>query len=131
MSFAKWSEWSERILKVAHFIWIIPMLFFSVFLSGCSNEQIYNSVTDDISGLVDGDSSFHWSPEVYLEWCTKIKWYAPIAIMVSIIIGVLMTIIFKKEKNMKKTGIFLFILGIPNIILIVVYGSCYLYGKLF
>ena len=94
-----------------------------------ANQEIINQLAEGEDVELEGPSLI--SPLKYLEWCNTMKMYAPIVIVVSILIGIFLVYIFKKDKPIQKVGIFLFIIGIPVIVIVVVYGTCYLYGKLF
>lgn len=107
---------------------------FVLMFSGCSDESTYASVNDDIiEQLADDDyagGSF-LSAETYLNWCNQVKWYAVPVILISILIGIGMMVIFRHVKKIFKMGLFGFVIGIPVLVILVVYAMCFLYGKFF
>lgn len=117
-------------------IFLLMIVFGMIFLSGCENNtSVYSDVTGEIlqqqSDMAYSDlKNYDWS-ERYLNWCNQVKWYAPFIILISEGIGIFLVAVFKKSKSIRKTGLFVFIIGIPLVVLITVYGMCYLYGRLF
>lgn len=58
----------------------------------------------------------------------KLKSTAPLIIIGSILIGLLLLFLFHNEQGMRKHAIFVFILGVPIIDLLLVYGTAWLAG---
>ncbi len=58
----------------------------------------------------------------------KLKSSAPIIIIGSILIGIILLFLFNNEQGMRRHAIFVFILGIPIIDLLLVYGTAWLAG---
>lgn len=113
----------------------LMLLIASTFLIGCSDESVYSNVNSEIEiqNIADSQGGLdgYLTSERYLNWCQKAKWYAIPIIVVSILVGVFLVAVFKNEKNIRKTGIFVFLIGIPVSTLVIVYVACYMYGKLF
>lgn len=106
----------------------------ALLLSGCSDESTYANVNDDImEQLTDDDysSGSFLSAETYLNWCNQVKWYAVPVILISILVGIGMMVIFRHVKKIFKMGLFGFVIGIPVLVILVVYAMCFLYGKFF
>lgn len=109
----------------------------TLFLGACStdNDSVYDQVTDQLtldkleqmSNGVDG----YISASQYLQWCQNAKLYMIPIIVGSELFGIAVVGLFRKEKNIQKWAIRVFVIGIPLIVLLVVYVACYLYGKLF
>lgn len=117
------------------FFCLFVFIMASAFIAGCSDESVYSNVNSEIEiqNIADSQSgiSSYLTSERYLNWCQKAKWYAIPIIIVSELVGILLVAVFKNEKSIRKTGIFVFMIGIPVITFVVVYVACYLYGKLF
>lgn len=120
----------KKCLPVAILCAFMPML-----LGGCDNSSIYSSVDSDIISerLMDSSmgSTKYFSAERYLEFCEKMKVASIPIIIISIIIGIVIYRVFRNDKPIQKKAIGLLIIGIPFVTLLLVYGSCYLYGKFF
>ena len=114
---------------------LLLLIMAATMVAGCSDDSVYSSVNSEIEiqNIADSQSgvSDYLTSERYLNWCQKMKWYAIPVIVVSILIGIFLVTVFKNEKNIRKTGIFVFIIGVPVTTLVIVYAACYLYGKLF
>lgn len=99
------------------------------------NEQIYNSVENEIrlSEIANGNQEVSASTAAakYLEFCDNAKLIAPLVIGGSILIGIILLRIFKKDGKIRKTALFVNIIGIPLCVLFFVYVLCFLYGMLF
>lgn len=99
------------------------------------NETIYNSVGNEIrlSELANGNQAMDVSEAAvkYLEFCNKAKLVAPLLIGGSILIGIILLKVFRKDGNIRKTAVFFNIIGFPIVVLFFVYGLCFMYGKLF
>lgn len=110
-------------------------ILMTFFLSGCDNGKIYEDVNTDIvkERLADNSVGFssYISAERYLAFCEKVKLVSIPVIIISIIVGCIIYRVFRNDKPIQKKAIGVLIIGIPVIMLLLVYGSCYLYGKLF
>lgn len=123
-------------IKMKKYVSSVMAIISALCVTGCSSDSsVYTGVSEQIAieSLLDverGTSGF-LSSERYLNWCLQMKWYAIPVIVVSMLIGLFLIGIFRNEKKIQKTGLFLFILGIPTTVFVIVYLACGLYGKLF
>lgn len=99
------------------------------------NEEIYNSVENEIrlSEIANGSQEVTASTAAtkYLEFCDNAKLWAPLLIGGSILIGIILLRVFKKDGNIRKMALFGNIIGFPLFVLFFVYVLCFLYGMFF
>lgn len=119
--------------KIRFFIISIAMMFL---LSGCtdsyehllSEEAAVQAVEDIAKGTTVAGSinirDWCYNAAIGLSNMSKVVsiWVIPC----SIIIGVFLLLVFKNTASIKKTAIFLFIIGIPLIMVLLNYGAAFL-----
>lgn len=118
------------------FILLLCCLVNLLCMTGCGdNASVYSNVNDEITleNIANNESGRdgYLTSERYLNWCINMKWYAIPIIIVSVLVGIGLVSTFRKEKKIQRTGLFVFIIGVPAIVFVVVYFACFLYGKLF
>lgn len=116
-------------IVICFIVWV------SMFLCGCDDEGIYSNVDMNIAQEMMRDNAIgstkYISAERYLAACEKMKLGAIPVVIISIIAGIIICKIFKNDKPIQKKAIGGLIIGIPSLVILIVFGSCYLYGKLF
>ena len=99
------------------------------------NEQIYSAVENEIQlqELLNGTQEATPVDYAigYLNFCNKAKVIAPLLIAGSILIGIILLKIFKKDGGIRRAAVFSCIIGFPLFVLFAVYIICYIYGMLF
>lgn len=104
------------------------------FLSGCSNQSVYSNVTTDITQqniMSQSSGGRGFSASNWLLMVNRVKLYAPFVIAGSISLGLVLAIITYNAKSVRKRMIGVFIIVIPIITILFVYGISAMWGKLF
>lgn len=118
-------------------------VFTTITLAGCDDESVYDELVagdydDTVSSVVDdskeaGDNVIDMTRDVTLKFFSSFKAIAPVIIIVSILVGSCILLVVKNNKKIRKNAIFVLIIGIPLLVIIVVYGSAfilqYIYSK--
>lgn len=117
-------------------LWLVTLcLLMTLSLGGCDNNKIYSNVDSNIIKERLTDSSIgatgYISAERFLAFCEKLKLVSIPVIIICIVAGCIIYRVFRNDKQIQKRAIKTLIIGIPAIMLLFVYGSCYMYGKLF
>ena len=136
-----------RIKKWARYLCLLATLFL---LSGCGEQdvsvlidqgsetakdvgqevgQAAGQVADTVSS---GYQEFRFStiPEFWYSTCVTAKRWAPVLIVGSILLGLSIYSIFKKNKDIQRFALMTLILRIPLVVLLFVYVYAFLYGVL-
>ena len=110
---------------------IFIFLLLLIFLSGCAinEDEIYKRVKTEAVNVRDAQDSFldTLSKDVYL-LSIKAKKTAPPVIIVSILFGILLLTLITDDVLVRKTTVKLFFITIPLIMLLLSYGTAFIYG---
>ena len=99
-----------------------------LFLSGCSPSQTYNKINSQVQQSVqrasnNGKATISTGINYMLyKFATSCKAITPAVITGSIIIGILILMIVKKDPVWRKRAIFIFLIGIPIAMFVLSYG---------
>ena len=111
---------------------IFIFILLLIFLSGCAlnEDEIYKRVkTEAVNVSKDAQDSFldTLSKDVYL-LSIKAKKIAPPVIILSILFGILLLTLITDDVLVRKTTVKLFFITIPLIMLLLSYGTAFIYG---
>lgn len=119
----------------------IPILFAllpSVFLIGCTqvdtDSMLYKQIKNQTEALSQTtseefkESASLRTAQMAYAILDALKAYAPFIIVGSIVIGMLIRHLVKKDVNVRKFALSFFIIGVPVITLFVTYGLAFLCG---
>lgn len=110
-------------------------ILLSLSLSGCSRQQdVYSNVTNEIneqSMLRQAMGNAGISASSYLNWVNSVKLYAPFIICGSIALGLILGLITQNAKAVKKRIYGVFVVTIPIITFLFVYGISAMYARFF
>lgn len=123
--------------KIAVFF-LVPAMFIiaGCMMTGCAvseDTDVYQYVKEhttelqDISGQAKEKGTRSLAQMIFAA-SDKLKSTAPLIIIGSVLIGLLLLFLFHNEQSMRKHAIFVFILGIPIVDLLLVYGTAWLAG---
>lgn len=130
--------WKNRLFKkkAVFLITSAILIIAGCMMTGCAiseNTDIYQYVKEqtaelhDITGQAKENGTRSLAQGIF-SVSDKLKSTAPIIIIGSILIGLLLLFLFHNEQQMRKHAIFVFILGIPIVDLLLVYGTAWIAG---
>lgn len=103
-----------------------------LFLTGCgtSDQDIYDSVNSLAKDELTLGNGNIFTPEAWLRFTDRVKWWVPYVILISWIICIVLSVIFKRVKSVRKKVFMLFGVGIPGVAFVAVNFVSYMYGHL-
>lgn len=96
-------------------------------LTGADSNSSTVDATVDLLGSAASDS-FN---TLWISMCLLLKEWASCIILGSVLFGVLLVELFKKNMEIRKYSITVFCIGIPLFIFVLTYVLCFLYGVMF
>ena len=119
----KWWIFDRVILFMA-----CPVLF----LTGCGHD-VYGEVSKEVEQVPMEDvlRKVNLSAESYRLFVNRAKLYAPFVIVISISVGIVLGIITQNAKAVRKRVYSVFVIAIPLITFLFVYGISGMYAKFF
>jgi len=120
-------------LKISYLCSLVMMMF----LPGCgqidTSTDLYQSIQQQTQQFTaDVDERKKYSVAYFTEgayvFCNACKQYAPIIIVVSIFIGILILHIVSEDQTIRRKAIMIFFIGIPILMLILAFGLSWLVG---
>ena len=114
----------KRICVCASGLTVLPVLTGSTYDHLIGEEAEQNAIDLANGVTMQTDLNFRtWISQATLSVSDYTKLWAIPVIIGSIIIGIFLLLIFKNTAKVKKYAIFLFILGIPALMVLVTYGA--------
>lgn len=118
--------------KIAAIMGILSMMM----LTGCeiqSDTELYNQIQNQTSMFADNTQQAKQNSVVYItekayDFCNSLKSIAPIVIVISIAIGLLLLHLVQEDQGIRKKALFLFIITIPVLMFTLTYGLSWLVG---
>jgi len=113
---------------------LLLLVYVSLFATGCGGGSIYDNVNDDVTqmageGLKYDNMSWH---DALVASCYDFymasRHVAPIIIVGSIVFGAALYTLIRKYKALRRGAVFVFIIGIPLVTFVLVYGMAILLG---
>lgn len=114
---------------------ILLVLATSLFLCGCSSDydSVYDSVQVSLEDIANQsaevpDKAHATAAEMWYNTCVSLKQYAPFVMVGSFMLGLIVFIIFRREKSIRKWALYVLMISIPAVTFICTYLICFLYG---
>lgn len=121
---------SKKIMKAKLLLTVIVM--FCVFgLTACNGQDMDVLIHDEpeLSNEAGQNTAWSWDiPKLWYDTCIVCKRWAPVVIVGSILLGIILLEIFKTNKEIQKFAWMVLIIKIPLIAIIFVYMYSFLYG---
>lgn len=121
-------------------ILIIILTFFTcTLLSGCGNvykDTLNRDFENTVSGIMDktsnqGGNTVDVIRDGILQFFASFRSFAPVVIICCWMFGFAILLVVKKNKKVRKNAIFGIMIGIPFMVIIIVYGSAFILQYVF
>lgn len=108
----------------------------TLLLTGCqinTDTDLYNQIKSQTNVFAANTQQQKQDSIVYItekayDFCTSLKSIAPVVIVVSFIIGILILHIVQEDQAIRKRALFIFIISIPCGMFVITYGLSWLVG---
>lgn len=111
----------------------VCIIGFMVLMCGCGKKETYEKASVELGIVEEGwanesPDSLMALPAMWYNFCIVMKMWAPVIIVGSILIGMLVYDVFKKNKEIQKWAVSVLIIKIPSFVFIGVYVFAFIYG---